>query len=146
MMFIVYKTTNKLNNRYYIGVHHLDSKTVRKFYLGSGLFLKSAIKKYGKENFVRETLFEFDNLQDALNKEKEILFYDEIPDPQKGRVFYFLEKRLPRSGAVERGIFTHDATGQRPNRHKQSPKDKVRYQRVAVENPGRRKSGQSRRE
>ena len=79
-MFIVYKTTNKLNNRYYIGVHHLDSKTVRKFYLGSGVLLKSAIKKYGKENFLRETLFEFDNLLDALNKEKEIVTEEFIKD------------------------------------------------------------------
>lgn len=79
-MFIVYKTTNKLNDRCYIGVHHLDSKTVRKFYLGSGSLLKAAIKKYGKENFVRETLFEFNDLQDALNKEKEIVTEEFIKD------------------------------------------------------------------
>jgi len=79
-MYIVYKTTNILNNRYYIGVHHLDSKTARKSYIGSGSLLKSAIKKYGKKNFVRETLFEFKNLQDALNKEKEIVTVEFIKD------------------------------------------------------------------
>lgn len=31
------------------------------------------IDKYGKENFIRETLFEFDNSTDAFNKEKELL-------------------------------------------------------------------------
>jgi hypothetical protein len=79
-MFIVYKTTNKVNNRYYIGVHHLSSKTSHKVYLGSGSLLKSAIKKYGRENFIRETLFEFNSLQDALDKEKEIVTEEFIKD------------------------------------------------------------------
>jgi hypothetical protein len=79
-MFIVYKTTNIINQRYYIGVHNLSSKTSHKFYLGSGSLLKSAIKKYGRETFVRETLFEFNNLQDALAKEKEIVTEEFIKD------------------------------------------------------------------
>ena len=31
------------------------------------------IRKYDKENFVRETLFEFNNSVEAFNKEKELL-------------------------------------------------------------------------
>ena len=49
---IVYKTTNLVNNKIYIG----KSKYNRKSYLGSGLILKKAIKKYGKENFKKEII------------------------------------------------------------------------------------------
>lgn len=68
---IVYKVTCLLDSRYYIGVR----KTELDFdgYLGSGVKITRMVKKYGKENFVRETLFEFDNSTDAFNKEKELL-------------------------------------------------------------------------
>jgi NUMOD3 motif len=35
--------------------------------------IKQAVKKYGKENFVRETLFVYDNSDEAFDKEKEII-------------------------------------------------------------------------
>lgn len=62
---IVYKTTNTINEKFYIGkdVNNKDS------YLGSGLLLKKAIKKYGKESFKKEVL-EFCNNIDELNKKE----------------------------------------------------------------------------
>jgi hypothetical protein len=57
MNFIVYKTTNLLNGRFYVGVHNGTSTN----YYGSGRLLKAAIKKYGKENFIRETLIDCGN-------------------------------------------------------------------------------------
>jgi len=68
-MFIVYETTNLVNNKIYIGV----SGTGDPKYLGSGIALNKAFKKYGKENFVRKTLFSFDNYQEAYAKEQEIV-------------------------------------------------------------------------
>ena len=53
-MEIVYKTTNLLNGKIYVGVHNGSNPK----YLGSGTALESAIQKYGKENFTRETIFE----------------------------------------------------------------------------------------
>lgn len=49
---IIYKTTNKVNNKIYIGQHNKSDDN----YLGSGSLILEAIKKYGKDNFVRETL------------------------------------------------------------------------------------------
>jgi len=49
---IIYRTTNKINGKIYVG----QTVTEDKCYLGSGNLIKLAIKKYGKENFVRETL------------------------------------------------------------------------------------------
>lgn len=49
---IVYKTTNLLNGKFYVGK---DSKNDES-YIGSGKILKQAIKKYGRENFKKEIL------------------------------------------------------------------------------------------
>ena len=49
---IIYKTTNLLDNKFYIGK---DKKNNPDYY-GSGLILNRAIKKYGKENFKKEIL------------------------------------------------------------------------------------------
>jgi len=46
-MYNVYITTNKINNRFYIGTH--VSENPLDAYLGSGKLLIKAIKKYGKE-------------------------------------------------------------------------------------------------
>jgi hypothetical protein len=54
MYHLIYQTTNLINNKIYVGVH--STKTEEDGYLGSGLNLKRAIKKYGKENFQRRIL------------------------------------------------------------------------------------------
>lgn len=56
----IYKTTNLINNKIYIGQKvykkNNDIQSPVPSYLGSGIKLKSAIKKYGKKNFKREIL------------------------------------------------------------------------------------------
>lgn len=71
MVFTVYKTTNLINNKFYIGVH--QTKNPEDDYLGSGKWLKRSIKKYGLENFKKEILFIFENKLDAYLKEKELV-------------------------------------------------------------------------
>lgn len=74
-IYIVYKTTNLVNNFIYIGVHRQDFHFPVIFddYLGSGKHLIRAIKKYGKENFIRETLHVFYTPEEAYSKEKELV-------------------------------------------------------------------------
>lgn len=74
MKYTVYKVTNMINNKYYIGVH--STKNPNDSYMGSGKIIKDAILKYGKENFRKEVLFVFDTLEEALSKEKEIVTED----------------------------------------------------------------------
>lgn len=61
-MGVIYKTTNLVNNKIYIGKRIFTSeKFWRNKYFGSGKLLKSAIEKYGLQNFNREILEEVDN-------------------------------------------------------------------------------------
>lgn len=90
--YIVYKTTNLINNKIYIGVHRTNID-IFDFYFGCGCYKKdqkkkvttgfpAALRKYGWKNFKRETLFVFPNTEqgkiDAYNKEAEIVNEDFI--------------------------------------------------------------------
>ncbi len=69
--FIIYRTTNTVNHKQYIGRHKcLD---LNDNYLGSGVILKAAIQKYGKDSFIRHVLYVYDNEEDSINKETELI-------------------------------------------------------------------------
>lgn len=75
MYFTVYKVTNLLDGKYYIGKH--QTKNLDDEYLGSGIHIVRAIKAHGKENFSKEILFIFDN-EDAMNKKEAELVTTEV--------------------------------------------------------------------
>lgn len=73
--FIVYKHTNKLNGKIYIGL----TKNIKRRWIGKGqaysgspLFFK-ALQKYGWENFEHEILFENLSEEEAKKKETELI-------------------------------------------------------------------------
>lgn len=68
-MYILYKTTNLINGKIYVGIHNGSNR----HYLGSGKLLKLAIEKYGRKNFKRETLLTFDRKEEAYKKEADIV-------------------------------------------------------------------------
>jgi hypothetical protein len=70
-------TTNKINGKKYIGI---DSKNDPN-YIGSGKFLKLAVKKYGKENFYKEILEKCEDQNSLLEREKYwISYYKAVED------------------------------------------------------------------
>jgi len=71
MYYLIYKTTNKINQKYYYGAHCTNN--VDDDYLGSGIALKKAIEKYGRENFYREIVELFDNEDEMYLKEEKIV-------------------------------------------------------------------------
>lgn len=73
--FTVYKITNLVNGKYYIGKHHCRCKNC--VYFGSGNTIKAAIKKYGIENFKKEILFVFET-EDEMNKKEAELVTEEL--------------------------------------------------------------------
>lgn len=80
-MAYVYLITNLINNKKYIGSSRKDSIDLQ--YYGSGRRIKSAIQKYGKENFTREILWE--GKGDARNIEA---FYLEKYKAASNPLFY----------------------------------------------------------
>lgn len=82
---IVYKTTNLINNKCYVGVH--STNNLDDGYLGKGFYesydvskikpdvngILAAFKKYGVSSFIKEILFIFNTAKEAYEKEKEIV-------------------------------------------------------------------------
>ena len=86
MEYIVYETTNLVNNKFYIGVHKTENSNIFDGYIGCGVYIQHpssymnpktlfqfAVKKYGIKNFRRKVLKVFNNVDDALKLEAELV-------------------------------------------------------------------------
>lgn len=69
-MFTVYRITNLINDKTYIGVHKTDNPNDE--YFGSGRAILAAIRKHGKHSFRKEVLFIFGTSSEAYAKEVDL--------------------------------------------------------------------------
>ena len=76
--YTVYKVTNNVNGKVYIGSHKTND--LNDNYMGSGKYLKYAQKKYGVEKFNKVILFIFDTPELMYEKEAEIVNKDFLVD------------------------------------------------------------------
>lgn len=84
--YIVYQTTNKINNKIYVGVHCTMNPDGFDGYIGCGVRITQpctymnpktpfqfAVKKYGVKAFIRTTLAIFDTEEEAFELESKIV-------------------------------------------------------------------------
>lgn len=84
--YIVYETTNLVNNKIYIGLHKTIDPDIFDGYIGNGIYVTQpytyehartafqyAVKKYGPKNFRRKTLAIFDTLEEASDLEEKLV-------------------------------------------------------------------------
>lgn len=71
MNYLVYKITNLINNKIYIGAHATED--INDSYMGSGVNIVKSIAKHGVENFKKDILFVFDTSKEMYAKEAELV-------------------------------------------------------------------------
>ncbi len=100
MIYTIYKTTNIVNGKFYIGKH--QTKDLNDGYLGSGKLLKRAITKYGVDNFHKEILLICKD-EAHMNLLESILV---VPDPEIN--YNLCEGGKGGFGYINSTIYTED--------------------------------------
>ncbi len=78
MYYLVYRITNTINGKHYIGMHKTDN--LEDGYMGSGKLILRAIAKYGEEHFHKEIIACFDNPSDMVDMERLLVDSEFVSD------------------------------------------------------------------
>ena len=75
----IYKTTNIVNGKFYLGMH--STSNLKDGYLGSGSLLSKSIKKYGRDKFIMEILDFCESREKLKLREAEVITQDMLDNP-----------------------------------------------------------------
>ena len=79
MLYYIYKITNLINGKIYIGKH--QTTNIDDDYFGSGKCLNAAFKKYGLENFRKDILLFLTNAEELALEERLVVNEDFVKRP-----------------------------------------------------------------
>jgi len=119
----IYKTTNLLNEKIYVGQHKSKNGEFDDSYYGSGKFILEAIDKYGKENFTCEIL-EWCETEEELNN-KEIFWIKELKSTTKNNNY-----NISDGGYVPR--LSGEANGNYGRKHTEEERARMRGKREGM--------------
>lgn len=100
----IYVTINNLTGKKYLGLHTKWNKN----YLGSGNYLLTAIKKYGKENFTRYIIDVADSYEELIHLEAEYITKKFQVNLAKSDDWYNITSGLQRGGNTWEGMSEED--------------------------------------
>lgn len=129
----VYCITNLINNKKYIGKRTCHCDIDQDSYMGSGIAIIKAIKKYGKDSFKKEILAVCANEADAYQKEREII---EFTKAYSDRMYYNIafgglgntHDWHPTQEAIKKGLETKKKNGTEPIGEKNGMYGKYNYE------------------
>jgi hypothetical protein len=122
---IIYKTTNLINGKWYIGKDEDNDPK----YFGSGIYLNRAIKKYGKENFKKEIITECEIGQPLADLEKKIIEEaNAVKDPMSYNI------SIGGYGGHTWGGYSQEKQDIIKQKMKKSEEDKKKRRKFAIEN------------
>jgi hypothetical protein len=78
MNYVIYKITNIINGKYYIGAHATED--INDSYKGSGSALHAAMREYGRENFKKEIIEYCNDTEHMFLRESEIVNKNFVSD------------------------------------------------------------------
>ena len=78
MKYLIYKTTNVINGKYYVGAH--KTSNIKDGYKGSGTILKQAFKEHGRKNFICEILEECVSEEHMYKRESALVTKELVED------------------------------------------------------------------
>lgn len=115
----IYCITNLVNGKKYIGKRTCHCDIEKDTYMGSGIVINKALKKYGKESFKKDIIEICDNEEKAYNREREII---ESVKAYSNRMYYNIafgglgntHNWKPTREAIAKGLETKRKNGTLP--------------------------------
>jgi hypothetical protein len=131
MFYYLYKITNLLNNKIYVGVH--KTKDMNDGYMGSGKVISIAIKKYGVDNFRKDILETFQDQKSMYDREKEYITEEflsrkDVYNIRRGGHggFDHINKIATKEDKVKAGMLGYHASKLSKNRHVFTKQDSIK--------------------
>lgn len=124
MIYYLYKITNNINGHFYYGRRAYSGSLLEQdSYFGSGTRLKTAIKKYGLENFSKEIIQTFESEEDLIQAEKILVNEDIVNNPKcynlavggKGGYTYYAERKFKHTDESKQKISLANKGRHRPD-------------------------------
>lgn len=115
----VYKITNTINNKIYIGCHQTNN--LDDGYMGSGIYLRRAYEKHGIENFFKEILGFYSTPKEMFDAEANIVTrefitednnYNLAPGGRGGFIFHTTQGRENIRNSILGKVMVKDSSGE----------------------------------